>query len=382
MTSIDNRQCESSRPELSIVVPTAGRVELVGALLRSVREVTATDGIAVETLIVDSSNTREQEQIVDLCSIHGARLIPGPASVSAKRNFGAEQAQADYILFLDSDCEPQPGAFRAHRNELVHRGVDASYGAVDFHGERSFWFAVIAASGLLAAFAPPGGGAFADWAPSANLAVRRTAFLATGFDATLGPPGLGGEDVDFGLRFTAGGRAIAGNPEAIVRHTTATWNHPFDVVKRLWSWGRADLHLILRHPERSYLDLPSPAVVLALWMALGLVGAMTDLRCILAGPLAVATYVAIAGALTSRLNRNQATCAALFFSPLVFVLLDLGKTAEGLRTSSYAGIWRRLRHDPQQIEHEWPELVASAAGNWAATLVAACYIGLILSGLR
>lgn len=100
----------SSRLNLSIVIPTNGRVSLVERLLKSlISERKAYPYGETEVLIVNSGDENDAEQIEKLCHTYQAIFIPGENSVRKKRNLGIKNAQYEVVLFLDSVLRPRMG---------------------------------------------------------------------------------------------------------------------------------------------------------------------------------------------------------------------------------------------------------------------------------
>src|SRR5262249_49089948 len=91
-------------PKVSVIIPTRNRPEFLEECVRSVLAQTSS---VYETIIVnDGSDTQyltELEQIANSNdSIHLYNL-PTNRGRSFSRNFGLNQAQGDFILFLDDD---------------------------------------------------------------------------------------------------------------------------------------------------------------------------------------------------------------------------------------------------------------------------------------
>lgn len=356
----------TSVPTVSVVVPTAGRVSLTRACVESIRMASAADGVDVEILLVDSSSMPEQTQLQAICMQSGAEFVAGPPSVSEKRNLGAQNARAEHVLFVDSDCAVTPGCLAAHLATLQESAVHASQGTILFRGPERLAFRAVRCSGILNAFIPPSGQTVRS-AASGNMMVRRAPFLEVRFDPRLGPPRLGGEDVDFGLRLSAHGFRITGTPAAIVYHETVTWNAFRLNVRRFFSWGRSEAHLIERHPEVSYLDMPSPVLVTLL---LGIVSvAMTPwswaaLLAIVLGFLSYAAFISVAGA---RHNPNDRLGGAL--GHWVFFVLDLGRVCESIGRARPHIALKRLRFTEDQVTQEWRDLVPASWALWLMVLV-------------
>lgn len=353
-------------PLVTVVVPTAGRVALTRACLESILVATAADGVQAEVLVVDSSPPHERVQLESICLELGAEILSSPVSVSVKRNLGAKHAKAEYVMFLDSDCAITPGCLAAHLATLRDPAVDASQGTVIFRGLEGLAFRTVRCSGILNAFKPPDGKSLRSVA-SANLMVRRASFLKVCFDPRLGPPGLGGEDVDFGLRLTAQGSSVIGSPTAIAYHDTETWNGFRLDARRFLAWGRSEALLIERHSSMSYLDMPSPVLVALLLCVASAIAALRSWVAVFAFPAGLLTYVGFMAVAGARDHPSDRIGGAL--SHWVFLVLDLGRVWESLRLGRPAIALRRLRFSEDQVSQEWPDLVPTSWALWFMTLV-------------
>jgi len=354
-------------PTVTVVVPTAGRVALTRSCLESIQMASASDGVQVETLLVDSSSTLEQTQLQAICAKLGVEFLSGPPSVSEKRNLGAQQARTEHVMFVDSDCVVGPGCFSAHIATLREPAVHASQGTILFRGLERLTFRAVRCSGILNAFLPPSGQTIRAVA-SGNLMVRRAPFLAVRFDPRLGPPGLGGEDVDFGLRLSAHGFRIVGTPSAIVYHETVTWNTLRLNVGRFFSWGRAEAHLIERHPVMSYVDMPSPVVVaLLLVMASVITAVCWSWAALLALPLGFLSHAAFMTVAGARHHPKDRLGGAL--GHWVFFVLDLGRVWESFWQARPHAALKRIRFAEDQVTQEWCDLVPASWSVWLMVLV-------------
>jgi hypothetical protein len=356
---------------VSVVIPTAGRVALTRACLESIQIASAADGVQVEIFVVDSSPALERRQLQEICAQLGAEFLAGPLSVSEKRNLGAEHARTEHVMFVDSDCGVSQGCFAAHIATLQDPSVHASQGTVLFRGPEHIAFRAVRCSGILNAFKPPDGQPVRS-AASGNLMVRRAPFLLVRFDPRLGPPGLGGEDVDFGLRLSAQGFRIVGTPSAIVCHETVTWNTLWANARRFFSWGRSEAHLIERYPATSYLDMPSPVVVTLLLGMASMAAVRWSLAALLALPLGLLSYAGFMSVAGARHHPEDRLGGAL--GHWVFFVLDLGRVGESVRLARPHLALKRLRFAEDQVTQEWQDLVPTSWAVWYMVLVGIVFL--------
>jgi len=98
----------SQRPRVSIVIPVYNKLEFTKACLLALQANTPAE--RYETIIVDNASSDGTEDF--LKQIAGsARIIRNQANQGFAKacNQGAAAAQAELVLFLNNDTEPQPG---------------------------------------------------------------------------------------------------------------------------------------------------------------------------------------------------------------------------------------------------------------------------------
>lgn len=97
--------------KVSVVVPIYNKVEYVE---RCFRLLLAQEMDAMEIVAVDDGSTDGSGALCDqLAGDHRLRIFHTPnQGVTAARRYGVEQAQGDYIVFVDCDDELLPGALR------------------------------------------------------------------------------------------------------------------------------------------------------------------------------------------------------------------------------------------------------------------------------
>lgn len=255
---------------LSIITATHGRAPLVRALLESLAAERRSVDFPTEAILVDSSPPDEAGAIAAACGELDAVYHYHPHNnVRQKRNLAINAARYDLLLFIDSDCQAQPGLLGEHYHTLrADERTGGVIGVTRFVGPDSPVFRLIEKTSLLDAFAYAERHAHVPWGPTCNISYRKTILTDVGlFDESF-PFRLGGDDTDLGLRVTDRGHAIVSNPRAIVWHTKATWNGAGLIARRVFRWGRMHFHLMRKHPGRVYYDFPTlSGIFMALCLA-------------------------------------------------------------------------------------------------------------------
>lgn len=114
----------------SVIIPTCCRHVSLADCLRRLRPAEqALDGGAYEIIVSDDGAADPAEALVR-DGFPGVRWTPGPRrGPAANRNHGASLARGEWLVFIDDDCQPQPGllaayaaARRAHPDVVVFEG--------------------------------------------------------------------------------------------------------------------------------------------------------------------------------------------------------------------------------------------------------------------
>jgi cellulose synthase/poly-beta-1,6-N-acetylglucosamine synthase-like glycosyltransferase len=84
-----------------------------------------------------------------------------------------------------------------------------------------------------------------------------------GFASFLQPK-EGGEDVDLGYRIQQKGYKIRCNSNAVVFHPREALRGWSGLIERAFRWGRAEAHLLSRHREKSFFDIPKSALLFSI----------------------------------------------------------------------------------------------------------------------
>lgn len=103
-----------SRPSLSIIIPMYNRAALIARALESCLRQSMMDW---EAVVVDDGSTDGSAEVVQNCRDPRVRLVrlADNRGQCLARNAGAQEARADWLLFLDSDDELAPGALELVR---------------------------------------------------------------------------------------------------------------------------------------------------------------------------------------------------------------------------------------------------------------------------
>jgi len=175
--------------------------------------------------------------------------VPGLGAAAA-RNAGAAQAEGDYLIFMDDDVVPRPGALEAHVRSHASGRRLAVVGPYPYAPEmpvnpidffiRDWW------NVRFKALADPAHTfTYADCL-TGNLSLNRADFEAVGgFDEAFKKDGR--EDYELGVRLLKSGVQIRFAKDALVYHYPV--NRPRSVLRKWYTWGRADVYFAQKHPE-------------------------------------------------------------------------------------------------------------------------------------
>lgn len=196
------------RPAISVVVPFRGDEDAAARLGRSLTRLRTRPGD--EVIVADNSERGA------FAGIEGVSVIvaTGERSSYHARNVGAAAAGGEWLLFTDADCVPEPDLIDAYFEPPPAASAGALAGSVvgDPHQDA---FLARYASDRKFLDQDVGLHTGADAAATANLMVRRSAFVRVGGFAE----GIrSGGDVDLCRRLVAAGWGIDRRPAAIVAH--------------------------------------------------------------------------------------------------------------------------------------------------------------------
>ncbi len=279
----------------SFIIPVYNRPDEVDELLQSLTLQTLRD---FEVIIVEDGSSVPCRTVCDRyedkLSIHYYnKPNSGPGQ---SRNYGAERAQGEYLIVLDSDVVLPTGYLQAVDEELCREPSDAFGGPDRAHD--SFTDTQKAISYSMTSFFTTGGIRGGKkkldkfYPRSFNMGIRRDVYMQLGGFS----PMRFGEDIDFSIRIFKAGCHCRLFPEAWVWHKRRTDFRKF--YRQVYNSGIARINLYKKYPESLKLVhlLPMVFTVGVFTLLLLLLAGIVTLACAAsAGTLACGIYLCIAG---------------------------------------------------------------------------------------
>ncbi len=250
--------------KFSIIIPVFNRPDEVDELLESLCQQTVKD---FEVLIIEDGSVKPCKDVCDkyanILDLHYyAKENSGPGQ---SRNYGAERANGDFVIILDSDVVLPTGYLQAVEDELKQNPCEAFGGPDAAHP--SFTPVQKAISYSMTSFFTTGGirGGKAKldkfYPRSFNMGIRRDVYLQLGGFTKM----RFGEDIDFSYRIVEAGYMPRLFPEAWVWHKRRTDFRKF--FRQVYNSGIARINLEKRHPGTMKLVHLLPTV-----FTLGVIG--------------------------------------------------------------------------------------------------------------
>ena len=205
----------------SFVIPVFNRPDEVDELLESLTHQTFRD---FEVVIVEDGSSVPCKEVVakysnSLTLKYFEKQNSGPGQT---RNYGAERAEGEYLLILDSDCIVPPTYLEAIETELKENPADAFGGPDRAHS--SFTAVQKAINYAMTSFFTTGGIRGGKkkldkfYPRSFNMGIHAEVYRALGGFSKM----RFGEDIDFSIRIFKGGYRCRLFPEAWVWHKRRT----------------------------------------------------------------------------------------------------------------------------------------------------------------
>ena len=257
----------------SIIVPVYNRPDEVDELLESLSNQTHRD---FEVIIVEDGSVKTCKDVcdkyADILALHYyAKENSGPGQ---SRNYGAERANGEYMIILDSDVVLPKGYVEAIDKTLSSAKEEiAAFGGPDA-SHPSFTPVQKAISYSMTSFFTTGGirGGKAKldkfYPRSFNMGIRRDVYLQLGGFTKM----RFGEDIDFSYRIVEAGYRPRLFPEAWVWHKRRTDFKKF--FRQVYNSGIARINLEKRHPGTMKLVHLLPTVFTVGVIALILISAV------------------------------------------------------------------------------------------------------------
>jgi len=245
--------------DISIIIPVKNNQKGIDEFLSQFFSEHKLECFPVEVIIVDNNSTKPIK-IQEPFKEYGLniRLLtcvkPGPA---AARNKGADYAQGEWLLFVDSDCVPTStfisGYLSAEHNGSVKEqspiGYQGAVGAVGGDAISNYYV-------CQQIHRPPEvpdtqGRSIPKCLVSANILILKQKFQqVSGFNDDF--IFVGGEDIDFGLRLAKLG-PLKYAPDALVLHRFD--DGLFGFIRRFFAYGKGN-RCVIEYHKISLLPLP------------------------------------------------------------------------------------------------------------------------------
>ena len=265
----------------SFIVPVYNRPDEVDELLGSLCSQTVTD---FEVLIVEDGSTKTCKDVCDkyagILDLH--YYLKENSGPGQSRNYGAERAQGEWLIILDSDVV-LPEGYLAAINQEIENSQLAAFGGPDAAHE-SFTPVQKAISYSMTSFFTTGGirGGKAKldkfYPRSFNMGIRRDVYLKLGGFSKM----RFGEDIDFSYRIVEAGYQPRLFPEAWVWHKRRTDFRKF--FRQVYNSGIARINLEKRHPGTLKLVHLLPTVFTVGVILLILIGAFGRIMMVYGNP--------------------------------------------------------------------------------------------------
>lgn len=221
-------------PLVSVIIPTKNSGNTIELSLKSLSNQTYKN---IEIIIVDNNST---DRTLELAKKYGARFYTKGPERSAQRNYGAQQAQGEYLIFLDSDIEVSPNVVQ-ECIDLVQKGYRVITFPEIIVGE-GFW----AECRALEALCYLGD----DTVEAPRFYNKDVFFNLGGFDEELN----GTEDWDLREKAVKAGYRI-GRIKALTMHHEGRVN-PIRRIKKKFYYGRTMDRYIQKNPHVAKKQIP------------------------------------------------------------------------------------------------------------------------------
>lgn len=216
---------------VSVIIPTCNSQRTIEKCLNSVRRQTHKN---TETLVVDNFST---DKTASIAKRFGAKVLSLRSERSAARNYGAQEAGGEFLLFIDSDMELQPEVIEECLTKCTEDSADAVIIPEKYMSQGLIGLCRETEKQLLTSRS--------DLMEIPRF-FRRNIFLRLGgFDEKL----VCGEDFDFFQRFNASGYTF-GKIEAQLLHFEHVQTF-YDVATKGYGYGKTLVNLMEKAPKNT-----------------------------------------------------------------------------------------------------------------------------------
>jgi glycosyltransferase involved in cell wall biosynthesis len=314
--------------KISLIIPLFNRPQEIRELLESL--ILQSDS-NFDIVIVEDGSTQKSDSIINefrnkLRIDYFYKENSGPG---LSRNYGAERAKGDYLIFLDSDCIIPPNYVTRVQAFLKSNYVDA-FGGPD-RADESFTSIQKAINYSMTSLFTTGGirgnaKSIEKFHPrSFNMGYSKKVF-----DATGGFSGMRfGEDIDMSIRLHQAGFSTALIPDAYVYHKRRTNFKLF--YKQVFNSGLARINLFKRHPSSLKLLHFFPLVFTIGWILAVILQVLIGFSLFI---ILLSLYLALLFIHASVLNKSL----KVGFLALIASFIQLSAYGLGF----LKGIWERL----------------------------------------
>lgn len=234
--------------ELSVIIPTFNRGELLRGCLQSLAEQTHPASDFEVVVVVDGSTDRTREMLDALRTPFSLVVLEQPnQGQNLARNRGAAEAKGRYLLFLDDDIRAGPTLVAEHLRAQRLTGGVVGIGKIGLElPPRPDWFLRHFAEGWRGHYEElDRGGTRPTWIDcyTGNVSVERSTFFdAGGFSEDV----RRGDDIELGYRLAAFGAAFQYLPDALAYQRERKGIR--ELASDFRSAGRAYVQLARRYP--------------------------------------------------------------------------------------------------------------------------------------
>lgn len=254
----------------SVIIPVYNRPDEVSELLESI-SIQERELNDIEVIVVEDGSAVKCDHVVEQYKekLNIKYYFKDNSGPGQTRNYGAERAEGEWLIILDSDAVLPPGYFNAVDAELDKKDSDAFGGPDKAH--KDFTDIQKAINYGMTSFFTTGGIRGGKkkmdkfYPRSYNMGIKSEVYKTLGGFSKM----RFGEDIDLSLRIFKGGYACRLFPEAWVWHKRRTDLRKF--FKQVHNSGIARIHLHKRHPGSMKLVhmLPAAFTIVSIILLIG-----------------------------------------------------------------------------------------------------------------